>query len=126
MEISSLRGVFEAWYFEDEADELTDLVVKGIKTATYSAFEYFKASGHAIPKEGDHIVILDSKEDAVCIIRLNRVHVAPFFAKPRKNTLAKRPRGMARCRAGEMPMWNFSPSCWGNREGIQRANRTSP
>ena len=61
----------DAWAFGVEADYLAELVLMGQKTATSSAFE-------PLPKENELSVILDSKENAICIIETTKVEVIPF------------------------------------------------
>jgi len=75
---SGLTGEYEAWAFGEAADKLADLVVRGIKTATCSAYELYEIDDEPLPKAGDYSVILNSKDEAVCIIRTTRVYVTPF------------------------------------------------
>ncbi len=77
-EKSGLQREFDSWSFGSAPDELADLVVRGIKTATSSAFALYELEGEAVPKAGDCSVILDSQDNAVCIIRDVRVLVIPF------------------------------------------------
>ena len=76
--LSGLTGPYEAWAFGEAADELADLVLRGIKTATCSAYDLYEAEGEPLPKPGEYSVILDSKDDAVCIIETTRVYIASF------------------------------------------------
>ena len=69
---------YEAWAFGDEADELAALVVSGRKTATASAFPLYEVEQESLPQEGEYSVILDSRDQAVCVIRTERVYLAPF------------------------------------------------
>ena len=75
---SGLAGEYDAWSFGDDADGLAALVRGGIKTATCSAYDLYEAEGEDLPKAGDTSVILDSRDEAVCIIRTTRVYVIPF------------------------------------------------
>ena len=75
---SGLRGECEAWAFGDAPDELAALVLSGRKTATASAYPVYEAEGEPLPKAGEYSVILDSEDNAVCVIRTTRVYVAPF------------------------------------------------
>ena len=75
---SGLRGEYEAWTFGDAPDELAALVLSGRKTATASAYPVYEAEGEPLPKAGEYSVILDSEDNAVCVIRTTRVYVAPF------------------------------------------------
>lgn len=69
---------YEAWAFGDDPDGLAKLVVDGIKTATSSAFIFYELENEEIPKAGEYSVILDSKEEAVCIIQTTNVYVIPY------------------------------------------------
>ena len=69
---------YEAWAFGVSADELAALVLAGIKTATASAYPLYEVDGEEIPKAGQYSIILNSEEEAVCIIRTEKVFVVPF------------------------------------------------
>ena len=69
---------YEAWTFGDAADDLAALVVSGRKTATASAFPLYELEQEPLPQEGEYSVILDSREQAVCVIRTERVYTVPF------------------------------------------------
>ena len=69
---------WDAWAFGDDTDGLAQLTLEGIKTATSSAFPFYELEGEPLPKAGEYSVILDSREEAVCIIRTERVSVVPF------------------------------------------------
>lgn len=69
---------FEAWAFGVEPDQLADLVLKGEKTATASAYDLYQIDGESIPQAGTFDVILDGQGQAVCIIKVTKVTVVPF------------------------------------------------
>ncbi|SDJ35563.1 Uncharacterized protein YhfF [Salimicrobium halophilum] len=71
-----------AWAFGVDEDELADLVIKGIKTATCSAYDEYVAGNEALPEEGEYSIILDSKEEPVAIIRTFKVTVMPMNEVP--------------------------------------------
>ena len=75
---SGLTGEYEAWSFGDDADALAGLVKDGIKTATCSARCYYEMEGEPLPEVGGYSIILDSKDQAVCIIRTTRVYTVKF------------------------------------------------
>ena len=75
---SGLAGEYDAWAFGEAADKLAALVKAGIKTATCSAYDLYEAEGEDLPLPGDTSVILDSSDEAVCIVRTTRVYVVPF------------------------------------------------
>ena len=75
---SGFSGTYEAWPFGEAPDELADLVLKGIKTATCSAYELYQINNEPLPQVGDYSVILNSSEEAVCIIKTLKVYVTAF------------------------------------------------
>ena len=68
----------DAWAFGAEADSLADLVLKGEKTATASAYDLYALEDEPLPQEGTFDVILDSQDQAVCIVKITKVSVQPF------------------------------------------------
>ena len=75
---SGLTGTYEAWAFGEAPDKLAELVVQGIKTATCSAYDLYQINHEPIPQAGDYSIILDSREEAVCIIKTRKVYVTEF------------------------------------------------
>ena len=75
---SGLSGEYDAWSFGDKADELAALIKNGIKTATCSAHIFYELENEDLPKPGNYNIILDSKDNAVCIIRTTKVYVTTF------------------------------------------------
>jgi len=69
---------YDAWAFGDDADKLADLVRRGIKTGTSSAYPLYGAENESLPETSGYSVILDSKDEAVCIIENTKVYVVPF------------------------------------------------
>lgn len=67
-----------AWSFGVEADLLAMLVSSGEKTATASAYPLYELEHEPLPKVGAYDVILDSKGEAVCIVKTTGVSIAPF------------------------------------------------
>lgn len=70
----------EAWAFGGAPDQLADLVLKGIKTATASGYDLYFLEGETepLPAVGDYSIVLNSKEEALCVIRTTAVNVVPF------------------------------------------------
>ena len=68
----------DAWAFGEESDLLADLVLKGEKTATASAYDLYALEAESLPQEGTFDVILDSQNQAVCIVEITRVSVESF------------------------------------------------
>ena len=75
---SGLTGTYEAWAFGEAPDKLVDLVLKGIKTATCSAYDLYSIDNEPLPQAGDYSVILTSSDEAVCIIKTLNVYVTAF------------------------------------------------
>ncbi len=69
---------YDAWAFGVDADILAQLVVNGEKTATASAFPLYEIDGDPLPKVGEYSVILDSCDNAVCIVKTGKVTIVPF------------------------------------------------
>lgn len=77
-EKSGLSGVHETWAFGEAPDKLAELVVQGIKTATCSAYDLYQINNEPIPKAGEYSIIVNSHEEAVCIIKTLKVYVTEF------------------------------------------------
>ena len=75
---SGIEADYEAWAFGDDADTLAELVRTGIKTATASAYPLYEQEREELPKTGEYSVILNTKDEAVCIIRTSKVYVTPY------------------------------------------------
>ncbi len=75
---TGVTAEYEAWAFGADADSLAQLVFRGIKTATASAYPLYAVDGEALPAVGEYSVILDSRDKAVCIIRTTKVFTLPF------------------------------------------------
>ena len=75
---SGLSGTYEAWSFEEAPDELAELVLQGIKTATCSVYDLYRINNEKLPQEGDYSIILNSNKEAVCIIKTLKVYVTEF------------------------------------------------
>lgn len=74
----SIGDEIDAWAFGVDPDLLAELVFKGEKTATTSAYDLYAVEDEPLPQEGTFDVILDSKDQAVCIIEITKVSVQPF------------------------------------------------
>lgn len=68
----------DAWQFGAEPDQLAQLVLKGVKTATASAYDLYKVDNEPLPQKDSYDVILDSQNQAICIIQIIKVSVVPF------------------------------------------------
>ena len=67
-----------AFQFGVAADQLAQLVLCGEKTATSSAYPLYEASGEPLPQAGTYDIVLDSRNQAVCVIRTTKVTLVPF------------------------------------------------
>lgn len=77
------RSMPPAWGFGDGpemAEELGELVVRGIKTATCSSLWEMDQDGEPIPQAGDLSIILNGRGNPICIIETTEVEVKPFDA----------------------------------------------
>ncbi len=73
----------EGWHYGGKGsgieDELLELTLKGIKTATCSWYESHLVENVPIPQKGERSYIMDSKDNPRCIIELTSVEVMPFL-----------------------------------------------
>jgi uncharacterized protein YhfF len=71
--------VAEAWGDSPEmADELGDLIFRGIKTATCSALWEWETEGKPIPRQGQLTVVLDGKGNPLCIAETTEVTIRQY------------------------------------------------
>ena len=79
---------YEAWGFgeneEGDSDRLAELVLNGKKFGTSSSYDEYvmENATDEIPKIGDYSIILNSKDEALCVIRDYDVYVRPFGDVP--------------------------------------------
>lgn len=77
----ALEEAPQAWAFGDSselADDLLELVLAGMKTATCDAVWRFEADGEPIPEPGDFSIILDGDDEPRCVIETTEVRVMPM------------------------------------------------
>lgn len=80
---SGLQEVpYTAWAFGASPDQLADLVLRGEKTATSSAYELYGLTGEPLPQAGEYSVILDGSGQAVCVTETLEVFTLPFCDVP--------------------------------------------
>ena len=71
--------VAEAWGDSPRlADELGSLILDGTKTATCSALWEYEAEGEPLPETGVKYIVLDGKNDPLCIVETTEVAVRPY------------------------------------------------
>ena len=69
---------YEAWAYGDDPDALAELTRAGLKTATAGAGILYEIEGEPMPQAGEYSVVLNSRDEAVCVIRTTRVYTVPF------------------------------------------------
>ena len=69
---------YEPWAYGGDPDLLAELTRTGVKTATSSAGPLYGLEGEPLPQAGEYSVILNSRDEAVCVIRTTRVYTVPF------------------------------------------------
>lgn len=67
------------WQYGCAQDKLAQLTLQGTKTATASSYPVYKAENEPVPAVGDYSVILDSQNQAVCIIQTTQIDIVPFY-----------------------------------------------
>jgi len=60
------------------ADELGTLIVQGIKTGTCSALWEWEAEGNPIPQKGLITIVLDGKDEPLCIVETIEVFTCNY------------------------------------------------
>ena len=71
---------WDAYAFSDAPDELAALVLAGRKRATASAHRLYEVVGEPVPVAGVYSVLLNSQEEAVCILHTHKVTLIPYHA----------------------------------------------
>ncbi|MCL1631981.1 ASCH domain-containing protein [Sporolactobacillus sp. CPB3-1] len=82
MKHSLAQDDYQAWsfgYTAETANELADLVVQGIKTATASAYELYEKD-EPLPQVGEYNIILDGSGLPVAVTKTVVVEIIPFNA----------------------------------------------
>ena len=74
----SIGDEIDAWAFGVDPNLLAELVFKGEKTATASAYDLYALEDEPLPQEGTFDVILDSQNQAVCIVEIIKVSIQRF------------------------------------------------
>lgn len=69
---------YSTWSFDIEPDILAQLVLNGEKTATSSPYPLYEIENETLPKQEDYSIILDSNNNAVCIIKTKKVSIVSF------------------------------------------------
>lgn len=69
---------YQTWAFAVEADDLANLVMRGQKTATSSLYVWYERGEERLPQVSDYNVILNGRDEAVCIVETMKVSIVPF------------------------------------------------
>lgn len=69
---------YEAWQFGAAPNNLASLVIIGAKTATASSYELYELEDEAVPQVGEYSILLDTNDEALCIIRDIKVEMVPY------------------------------------------------
>ncbi|MDM7892981.1 ASCH domain-containing protein [Curtobacterium caseinilyticum] len=70
-----------AWAFgatPEQADDLLDLVLRGVKDGTASSVWDHEATGDPLPEVGELAVVLDGEGEPRAVIETTDLHVVPF------------------------------------------------
>jgi len=65
-----------------DATEISQLVLHGIKTATGSLLWSYQADGKSLPRAGDFWTVIDGDSNPVCIVQTLNVEIIPFNEVP--------------------------------------------
>lgn len=71
-----------AWQFGGIPDELAQLVKDGVKSATCSLHLHYELENEPLPMVNDYSIVLNSKDEPVCIIRTSDVKIMPMKEVP--------------------------------------------
>lgn len=70
---------YQAWQFGGAPDQLAELVLQGKKRGTSSAYDLYALDpSEPMLKAGDYSVILNSFDEAVCVIQTVETEMIPF------------------------------------------------
>ena len=77
-----------AYQYGVQADELAQLVIKKIKTATTSAYDLYEKD-EPLTQVGAYDLILDSRDWPVALIRVDQVQIVPYLEVDEEHVLGK-------------------------------------
>lgn len=63
---------------EKDANELADLVNKGIKRATAGSLWAYEKTNFQIPTPGDVFIVKDWNGNAICVVKTMKITIVPF------------------------------------------------
>ena len=97
----------DAWAFGTLADQLADLVIRGEKTATASAYELYKLENEPLPQVGSFDVILDKS-----VSLKSPKSLCCLLMRFQPNTLLRKGKEINPWPTGNKSMRHFSQSVW--------------
>lgn len=74
-------AAYDYWHFcdnEKDADELGELVLRGIKTATCAQLQEYEHEGEKITAPGDYSIITNWRGEPLCVIQVTSVRIVPY------------------------------------------------
>ncbi|ALV22519.1 MULTISPECIES: ASCH domain-containing protein [Carnobacterium] len=71
-------SAYSAWSYGAIPDQLAELTLKNIKTATTSAYELYALEDEPLPQVNELSIILDSNDNAICMTKTTKVYVVPL------------------------------------------------
>lgn len=74
----NIKDKYEVWSFWGNTDLLSDLVLRGEKTATSSAYSLYEIENEPLPNVGEYNIILDSKNKAISVTQIIKVYIEEF------------------------------------------------
>jgi len=77
----------EQFGFDEIVDELAQLIIDGKKTATCSAHILYELENEPLPAVGKYTIVLDSKREAVAIIKTTEVQLIKMNEVPEELVL---------------------------------------
>ena len=78
-----------AYRFGDTPDELAQLVVDGVKTATCNALKLYELNNRPVPQCGDYHIILNKDFEPVCVIQITSVNIKKYDEIDEKFAIAE-------------------------------------
>ncbi|MFB1083010.1 ASCH domain-containing protein [Jeotgalibacillus sp. JSM ZJ347] len=78
-----------AWQFGAVPDQLAQLVIDGVKTATCSGLVFYELENEPLPAVDDYSIILSSKDEPLAIIRTSQVEQMPMNEVPEEFAIAE-------------------------------------
>jgi uncharacterized protein YhfF len=78
-----------AWQFGADPDQLAQLVIDGVKTATCSGFILYELENEPLPAVGDYSIILNKEDVPVAMIKTSEVSMMPMNEVPEDFAIAE-------------------------------------